>query len=88
MSQINCPPLHYVNNGDPFAPKKSNQKAVEKQAFDVATNFFNNNQHVKTSLITLKVSAVCTVQQHPNSKNLHEATLRPVSEKSGTRTKG
>jgi len=45
----------------------------------VATDFFNNNQHVKISLITLKVSAVCTVQQYPNVIKFHEAKLRPVS---------
>jgi len=38
----------------------------KKNRFDVAANFFSNNQHVKTSLIILKVSAVCTVQQYPN----------------------
>jgi len=30
---------------------------------DMAINFFNNNPLVKIPLITLKVSAVCTVQQ-------------------------
>ena len=48
---------------------------------NMATNSFNNNQHVKISLITWKVSAVCTVQQSPNVIKFHEAKLRPVSEK-------
>jgi len=39
-----------------------------------------NNQHVKISLITLKVSPVCTVQHYPNVTTFHEAKLRPVSE--------
>ena len=47
----------------------------------MAPNSFNNNQHVKISLITLKVSAVCTVQQCSNVAKFHEAKLRPVSEK-------
>jgi len=36
------------------------------------TNSFINNQHVKISLMTLKVSAVCTVQQCPNVIKFHE----------------
>jgi len=43
--------------------------------FDVATNFSKNNQHVKISLITLKVSAACTVQQCSNVIKFHEAIL-------------
>jgi len=35
----------------------------KKKRLDVAINFLNKNQHAKISLITLKVSAVCTVQQ-------------------------
>jgi len=54
----------------------------------VATNFLNNNQHVKISLITLEVSAVCTVQQCPNGMKFHKAKLMPVAEKGGTRTVG
>jgi len=42
----------------------------------MATNFFNNSQHVNISLITLKVSAVCTVQDYPNVIKFHEAKLR------------
>ena len=53
----------------------------------MATNFSNNSQHVKISLITLKVSAVCTVQQYHNVIKFHEAKLRPVSEKCATRKK-
>jgi len=54
----------------------------------VTTNFFNNNQYVKISLVTLKVSAVCAVQQYHNVIKFHEAKLRPVSETSGTRKTG
>jgi len=44
----------------------------------VATNFFNNTQYVKISLITLKDSMVCTVetstvQQYPNVIKFHES---------------
>jgi len=48
----------------------------------VTTNSFNNTQHVRISLINLKVSAVCTFQHCPNVIKFHEAKLRPVSEKS------
>ena len=44
-----------------FAYNKQNQKVVEGQAAWRSHKFFNNSQHVKISLITLKVSAVCTV---------------------------
>jgi len=40
------------------------------------------------SILNFEVSAVCTVQQHLNVIKFHEAKLRPVSEKSSTRTKG
>ena len=46
----------------------------------MTTNVFNHNQHVKISLITLKVSAVYTVQQYPKVIKFHEAKLKPVSE--------
>jgi len=46
----------------------------------VNINFFNNNQHVKISLITLKVSAVCTVQKYPNVIKFQKAKLKPISE--------
>ena len=49
-----------------FAPNKSNQKVVEEQAVWRDHKLFNNNQHVKISPVTLKVSAVCTVQQYPS----------------------
>ena len=71
-----------------FAPNKSNHEAVEEQAVWPDHKLFNNNQHVKISLITLKVPAVCMVQQYLNVIKFREAKLKPVSEKSGTRTKG
>jgi len=43
-----------------FAPNKNtNQKVVEEQALCCGTNCY-----VKVSLISLKVSAICTVQQY------------------------
>jgi len=71
-----------------FAPNKNNQRSQKNKQFEVATNFFDNNQHVKFSLITLTASAVWTIQQYPNVIKFHGARLRPVSEKSGTRTNG
>jgi len=47
-----------------FAPNKNNQNVVEEQALWRNHKHFNNKQHVKIPLITLKVSAVCTVQQY------------------------
>jgi len=41
--------------------KNNNQKIVEKQAVWRGTNCY-----VKISFISLKVSAICTVQQYPN----------------------
>jgi len=42
-----------------FTPKKSDQRAVlEEQRFDVTTNLFNNNKHVKISLITESFSGL------------------------------
>jgi len=58
----------------PFAPNKNNnQKVVEEQAV-----WRGSNCYVKISLINLKVSAICTVQQYPNVIKFHEAKLRPV----------
>jgi len=46
-----------------FAPNKNNnQKVVEEQALCRGTN-----RYVKISLVSLKVSAICTVQQNPNA---------------------
>jgi len=50
-----------------IAPKKNNQKVVEEQAIWRGTNCY-----VKISLINLKVSAICTVQQYPNVMKFHE----------------
>jgi len=44
-----------------FAPSKINQKVVEEQAVWRCTNCY-----VKTSLINLKVSAICAFQQYRN----------------------
>ena len=45
-----------------FAPNKNNnQKVVEEQALCRGTNCY-----VKIFLYSLKVSAICTVQQNPN----------------------
>jgi len=54
----------------------------------MATTIRNNNQHVKISHITSKVSAVCRVQQYLIVIKFHVAKLRSVAEKSGTGTKG
>jgi len=56
-----------------FAPHKNNQNVVEKQAVKWGTNCY-----VKISLINLKVSAICTVQQNPNVIKFNEGKLRPV----------
>jgi len=57
-----------------FAPNKNNnQKVVEEQAVLQGTNCY-----VKISLISLKVSAICTGQEYPNITKFHEGKLRPV----------
>jgi len=57
-----------------FAPNKNNnQKVAEEQAVWQGTNCY-----VKISLISLKVSAICTVQQYPNVIKFHESKFRPV----------
>ena len=57
-----------------FAPNKNNnQKVAEEQAVWWRTNYY-----VKISLVNLKVSAICTVQQYPNVIKFHEDKLRPV----------
>jgi len=55
-----------------FAPNKNNQKVVEEQAVSRGTICC-----VKISLINLKVSAICMVQQYPNLIKFHEGKLRP-----------
>jgi len=60
-----------------FAPNKNNnQKVVEEQAVWRGTNFY-----VKVSFISLKVSAICTVQQYLDVIKFHEGKLRPVYDK-------
>ena len=57
-----------------FVPNKNNnQKVAEEQAVWRGTNCY-----VKISLINLKVSAICTVQQYSNVIKLHEGKLRLV----------
>jgi len=57
-----------------FVPNKSNnQKVVEEQAVWRGTNYY-----VKISLISLKVSAICKVQQYSNVIRFHEGKLKPV----------
>jgi len=57
-----------------FAPNKNNnQKFVEEEAVWRGTNCY-----VKISLINLKASAICTVQQYPNVIKFHEGKLIPV----------
>jgi len=57
-----------------FAPNKNNnQKVAEEQAVWRGTNCY-----VKISLINLKLSAICTVQQYLNVIKFHEGKLRPV----------
>jgi len=58
-----------------FAPNKNNQKVVEEQTVWRGQNFFNNNQHVKISLFTSEVSAVCTVQHYPAVTKFHDVKL-------------
>jgi len=58
--------MYYVNNGDAFIPNKNNQKVVKEKAVWRGHKLFYNNQHVKISLILLKVSAIFTVQQYPS----------------------
>ena len=52
----------------------------------MTTNYFNNSQHVNISLITLKVSAVCTVQ-YPNVVKFHEAKIEACLRKKWCRNK-
>jgi len=60
-----------------FAPNRNNdQKVVEEQAVWRGTNCC-----VKISLISLKVSAIFTVQQYPKVIKFYEGKLRPVWEK-------
>ena len=57
-----------------FVPNNNNnQKVVEEQAIWRVTNCY-----VKISLINLKVSAICTVQQYSNVIKFHEGKLKPV----------
>jgi len=57
-----------------FAPNKNNnQNVVEEQEAWRGTNCY-----IKISLINLKVSAVCTVQQYSNVTKFHKGKLRPV----------
>jgi len=44
-----------------FAPNKNNHKVVAEQAV-----WWGTNCYVNMSLINLKVSAICPVQQYPN----------------------
>jgi len=60
--------MYYVR----FASSKNNQKVVEQAVWR------GTNCYVKISLITLKVSAICTVQQYPNVMKFHEGKSRPV----------
>jgi len=50
-----------------IAPNKNNQKILEGQAVWRGTNCY-----VKISLISLKVSWICMVQQYPNVIKFHE----------------
>jgi len=59
-----------------FAPNKNNWKVVQEQAV-----WRDTNCYVKISLISLKVSAISTVQQYPNVIKFHEGKLRPVWDK-------
>jgi len=55
-----------------FAPNKNNnQKVEEEQAVWRGTNCY-----VKISLINLKVSAICAVQQYPNIIKFHEGKFQ------------
>jgi len=61
--------MYYVR----FASNKNNQKVVEEQEVWRGTNCY-----VTISLINLKFSAICLVQQSPNVISFHEGKLRPV----------
>jgi len=61
--------MYYVR----FASNKNNQKVMEEQEI-----FGGTNCYVKMSLINLKVSAICTVQQYPNVIKFNEGKLRLV----------
>ena len=61
--------MHYVR----FASNKNNQKVVEEQEV-----WRGSNCYVKISLINLKVSPICTVQQYLNIIKFDEGKLRPV----------
>jgi len=61
--------MYYVS----FASNKNNQKVVEEQQI-----FRGTNCYVKISLINLKVSEICTVQQYPNVIKFHEGKLGVV----------
>ena len=61
--------MYYVR----FAFNKNDRKVVEEQEAWRGTNCY-----VKISLINLKVSAICTVQQYPNFIKFHEGKLRHV----------
>ena len=56
-----------------FVSNKNNEKVVDEQEIWRGTKCY-----VKISLINLKVSAICTVQQYPNVIKFHEGKLRPV----------
>jgi len=54
--------MYYVNNGDLLCPNKNNnQKVIVPRQTACSSDCY-----VKISLISLKVSAICTVQQYPN----------------------
>ena len=53
--------------------KKNNQKVVEEQAVCRGTNCY-----VKIYHITLKVSAICMVQQYSNVIKFNQGKLRPL----------
>jgi len=61
--------MYYVRIGS----NKNNQNIVEEHELLRGTNC-----SVKISLINLKVSAICTVQQYPNVIKFHEGKLRTV----------
>ena len=55
-----------------FAPNKNNQNVVEQAGWRGIICC------VKISVISLKVSVICTVQQYPNVIKFHEGKLKPV----------
>ena len=61
--------MYYVR----FASNKNNQNVVEEQEVWRGTNCY-----VKISLINLKVSAICKVQQYPNIMKFNVDKLRPI----------